>query len=472
MKFSLCQSREDYSGLGGFLLVGKIVDDLPIFQSTSYSRIYQHRPNSIMFNNCLKGLLGLQCVGEPRFASIERFNSDTLFRETLTGGWFSQEIFRQKLNTIANSVNYTDLIDISVVNLLKHKNIKKECFGGKEYYTLDIDVTPFINEGVKKEGIACTYKRKEGFAPIMAYLGEFALAFELRPGNQHSEKGAIDFLSRCISITDRLGIARKEILLRVDSAHDCNDFLAYCLQLGINFVIKRNLRNKKSFLHDEMPRIKHSFMPEATADPNVFVYRVVDKGKSIYKVQNDSVNIVYEFREEFINDNVQLNFDFDRDSDIFGREPWFKYDVDSYLTNIKIYDNSSKECLNQSNYCIECVDIYHDHATSEQYHSEVKSGMNMELLPSKYFKTNDLILKLCVISFNVLRIIGNMALDFDTSFQHHNKERISRIHVRTIINNIINIACKIVNHARKITVKFGRNFYLYRTFEKIFYSIG
>ena len=472
MQIFFRQSGEDYSSLGGLLLANKLTEGLPIFQKNCYQSINQKRRNSIDYNSCVKGIFGLQCLGEPIFASIERFNRDTLFRDLITGGWISQETFRQKLNVVANKIDYTDLIDRSVINLLRFKIIKKTWFGGREYYTLDMDVTPFINEGVKKEGISCTYKKKEGFAPMMAYIGEFAIAFELRPGNQHSEKGAIDFLSRCISITDRLGIARNEILLRVDSAHDCNDFLQHCIKLGINFVIKRNIRNKKSFLHDEMPRIKLGFMPEETSDPNIFVYRAVDKGKKIYNVQDDNLNIVYEFSEKLITgNNIQLDFNFDRDSDIFGREPWFEYDVDSYLTNIKIYDNSSNECLDQSKYCIECVDIYHDHATSEQYHSEIKSGMNMELLPSKYFKTNDFILKLCVISFNVLRLIGNMTLDIDSSFQHHNKECISRINVRTVINSIINVACRIVKHARKIIVKFGRNFYLYRTFEKLFYSI-
>lgn len=211
----------------------------------------------------------------------------------------------------------------------------------------------------------------------MAYFCDKALAFELRPGSQHSENGAIKFLDRCISIIDKLGIKREDILLRVDSGHDAREFLLFCNSLGIQYVIKRNIRNKKSFLHEEMPRIKLGFIPELTNDPATYVYRVVEKDSKIYKTKIEGLNVVYEFTEKYDVKNNQLYFDFDRDSPLFGREPWFEYGVDSYFTNIKVLDNSFNECTDDKRYCIECVNIYHDHATSEQFHSEIKSDMNM-----------------------------------------------------------------------------------------------
>ena len=94
--------------------------------------------------------------------------------------------------------------------------------------------------------------------------------------------------------------------------------------------------------------------------------------------------------------------------------------------------------------------------------------MNMELLPSKNFKTNDLILKLSALSYNILRIIGDAALIFDPSFQHHNKVRTIRIRFKTIINRIINIQYRAIKHARKFTVRFGKNLGIFKIFEKIF----
>ena len=82
--------------------------------------------------------------------------------------------------------------------------------------------------------------------------------------------------------------------------------------------------------------------------------------------------------------------------------------------------------------------------------------MNMELLPSKYMATNALFLAIAAIAFNTLRLIGVEALAIDQSFQHHKTKTISRIRLRTVIDKLINIACKVVKHARKMVVKFGK----------------
>ena len=54
----------------------------------------------------------------------------------------------------------------------------------------------------------------------------------------------------------------------------------------------------------------------------------------------------------------------------------------------------------------ELISLYHDHSTSEQYHSEIKSGMELERLLSYNFSSNSLILHLGMLAYNMLRIIG------------------------------------------------------------------
>ena len=112
------------------------------------------------------------------------------------------------------------------------------------YSPLDIDVSSFANPDCKKEGVEWTYKQVNGYAPIIAYLGSYMLSTELRPGSQHSEKGAVDFLERCAYMIRILGIPAEDILLRVDSGHDSADFIAKAYQLGFKFLIKRNHRNE------------------------------------------------------------------------------------------------------------------------------------------------------------------------------------------------------------------------------------
>jgi hypothetical protein len=43
------------------------------------------------------------------------------------------------------------------------------CFG--PYVPIDADVSPFDNSGSRKEGVNCTYKLFDGYAPMLAYIG-------------------------------------------------------------------------------------------------------------------------------------------------------------------------------------------------------------------------------------------------------------------------------------------------------------
>ena len=56
------------------------------------------------------------------------------------------------------------------------------------------------------------------------------------------------------------------------------------------------------------------------------------------------------------------------------------------------------------------IALYHAHGESEQFHSELKSDMNLERLPSGKFKTNALALELGMIAYNILRMIGQESL--------------------------------------------------------------
>lgn len=49
---------------------------------------------------------------------------------------------------------------------------------------------------------------------------------------------------------------------------------------------------------------------------------------------------------------------------------------------------------------------YHAHGESEQYHSELRTDMDVERLPSGKFETNELVLELSLIAYNILRMMG------------------------------------------------------------------
>ena len=88
-------------------------------------------------------------------------------------------------------------LKIPVAQQLRLASLREVSFFNYRLVPCDIDVTPFANPGVHKEGISCTYKLVDGFAPINAYLGGYAECFDLREGKQHSENGAIP---SCIAV--------------------------------------------------------------------------------------------------------------------------------------------------------------------------------------------------------------------------------------------------------------------------------
>ena len=52
------------------------------------------------------------------------------------------------------------------------------------------------------------------------------------------------------------------------------------------------------------------------------------------------------------------------------------------------------------------IELYKDHATHEQFHSEFKTDMDLERLPSGKFDTNFLVCAMAAVAMNILRLIG------------------------------------------------------------------
>ncbi len=67
---------------------------------------------------------------------------------------------------------------------------------------------------------------------------------EMRPGSQHSNKGALEFIRQSLGMTEMLGVDLKNILVRLDSAHDDAEIIEELLKRGVAFLIKRNLRKE------------------------------------------------------------------------------------------------------------------------------------------------------------------------------------------------------------------------------------
>jgi len=94
-----------------------------------------------------------------------------------------------------------------------------------------------------------------------------------------------------------------------------------------------------------------------------------------------------------------------------------------------------------------------DHATSEQFHSEIKTDMDVERLPSDKFVTNALILALVCLAYNILRFIGQLGL---TGYKSPVRHQAKRRRIRTVMQELMYLAPRFVKTGRRLRLVFSR----------------
>ena len=93
------------------------------------------------------------------------------------------------------------------------------------------------------------------------------------------------------------------------------------------------------------------------------------------------------------------------------------------------------------------IELYHGHATSEQFHSELKNDMDIERLPSGKFAVNKILLAVAMNAYNALRLIGQK------SIEKENRVKVKRKRLGKVICDLICVAGKLVQHGRELIFK-------------------
>ncbi len=111
------------------------------------------------------------------------------------------------------------------------------------------------------------------------------------------------------------------------------------------------------------------------------------------------------------------------------------------------------------------IDLYCAHATSEQFHSEFKTDLDIERLPSGKFSTNDLVMACAVLAYNILRWIGLVGLlRDDAPIRHQAKRR----RLRTVIQELMYVAARVVESGRRLALKFSACCPAFPSFEAVY----
>jgi len=442
--FEIVYTDECLEARGGLPVIGRLLADTDLKSAFDELSVSGYKQPTIGHGDVVLSFIGLCCLARPDFTAIEDEASGQMLRLSFgLDALPSEETLRQRLDAIATdpSAPARPIIqDANTALITTHAPTITPCLSVQEeqWMPLDSDVSCFDNSQTQKQGVGRTYKGEDGFAPNFAHLGEegYQINVELREGTQHCQKGTPAFLEEAIersrSMLDARGGKESEsrLLVRLDAGNDDVENVRVCRSHpGTDWLIKRNLRQEsvedwRRFIKDhgdcERPR----------------------EGKEIWRgdcwLERDGrwERVVFEMTE--------------RTSTPDGQQ----------LLSANIDLNTWWTSLPKSKASVDTViQLYRDHATSEQFHAELKSDMDLERLPSGKFATNALALELGMLAYNALRITGQRSLELNETLpaedqapvkrDTQNEPRAKRRRLRRVIQDLMYLPVKLTRSGRR-----------------------
>jgi len=443
VKFILEDSDDTLTTHSGLGLIGLLLSKTKFHKRFSTLKVPEIKSSPAIINgDVTTSYIGLLCQGKNDFDYIEQFRDDPFFYRALDIQLVpSSATLRQRLDQIAKVGGWKSIVleeSAKLIRLFDSPVTPTITSDKKSYVPLDIDVSPFDNSNTKKEGVSRTYKGCDGYSPNFSYLGQegYVVNVELREGSTHVQKDTEKFLEKSIKYARM--ITDISLLVRMDAGNDSVENLKVCVSEKANFVIKRNPRREKP---ENWLMVAEQFgkCVQEREGKRVF-YGAVN---ATPKGMKNSIRQVYRVIERTIDKTGQILLVPD-------------IEFESYWTNLP-YETE------------EIINLYHEHGTCEQFHSELKTDLDLERFPSGKFATNELILHLGCLTYNLLRIIGQESLKSEDAPL---KRRVFRRRVKTVIQNLITLASKVVRHSRKVYLKFGNHSPWFPTFKRLYLSFS
>ena len=428
-RFKIERSESDIISHSGLTLIGQAVKryttlsgeltkNVPLRHGTSHADI-------------LKTYLGLLSIGKNDFEAINTIESINYFCTALDIDHIpSEATLRQRMNQYAET--FLPIVEKAGIDFLcRIKPDLKPLSTG--HIPLDADVTPMDNSGSHEEGVGRTYKNHDGYAPMATYLGQegYCLGMELRPGTQHCQKDTPALLKKILKRAQR--ITTTPLLLRLDGGNDAIENIEVIFQHNeshgtakpIDFLIKWNPRkqDKQQWLETAEQKASWEYPREG-------------KRVGLFSLQTHrewqgyeySVRQVIRITERTIDKHGQMLLEPD-----ITLEGWWT----------SLYEEDE----------LAIIQLYADHGTSEQFHSEFKTDLDIERLPSGKFATNALVLGCSVLIFNILRWIGQNGL-LGSHSPKRNKAKRRRI--KTVMQELMYLAARVIKSGRRVKLSFGR----------------
>jgi hypothetical protein len=424
-RFKLKRGKEELNSTGGNYVCGQMISEEAFEQVPE--NFQPRRKDSISDRNVLMTMIGMLCNSRTDFNDVKLYQEDIVFAHSFQIDKLpSEATLRQRLDELPEQRSHVALRGFNQA-LLKGRTFGTVQAGHLNLVPVDIDVSVLDNSDSNKQGVSFTYKKHDGFAPIFAYIGKegYMLNHELRPGSQNCQNQTPEFIADCMGIVDSLGL-NEQTLLRLDSGNDAAENFAH---FGKSyFIVKRNLRKESREQWLAMAR-RVGQLQSTREGKNVYTGFVDHLRPGGRDSKLEPVPAAFEVIERLT--------DYDGN---YLLKP--EIEVNTFWTNVPCEHGK------------EIIDLYHDHGTCEQFHSELKTDLNIERLPSSKFAVNKIVLLCGMIAFNLLRCIGQEVIE--RAELAPVKIKVQRWRLKTVLQNIIYCAVRIIRHGREIKLHFGK----------------
>jgi Transposase DDE domain group 1 len=433
-QFIVKQLDYDLTPVAGLALVGHHLQRLaPVLD-----QIDQALPlrTGVSNSDILRSYLGLLVQGKSDFDAIENLRGDAFFKQALGIKLLpSSPTLRQRMDARAGDL--FDFVPALIETLLANA---RPDYGVLPcgWLALDIDTFAMDNGDTAKEGVGRTYAGVDGFCPLAAYLGShgFCLELSLRPGVQHSALETQYNLERVIPMAQRLSAAgpKAPILVRKDSGFDSTGLMQAIESYNrpgipqVDFLIKWNPRKT------DVTEVA----AQRDADPRTR-WEHPRKGKRV-TLWEQTLRI--EGIDRPLRRVLRL---IERTIDAKGQH---------LIAPERVLEGWTTSLRAQQFSAADIIALYADHGTHEQFHSEFKTDLDLERLPSGKFDTNYLVCELAAVALNILRLMGQAGLHGpDAPVRHPAKRR----RIRTVMQELIYRAGRLIQTGRRIILGLGAN---------------
>lgn len=419
--------EEFYTSTSGISLIGLGLNRFTNLASSVAEAV--PLSHGISHADVIRSFCALLAQGKSDFVAIEQHREDDFFRESLGLSQVpSEATLRQRMDD--HAAEFLQVVSWETIQFLMKAEVPLTSLS-TGHIAVDIDGFAMDNSGTKKECVSRTYRNFDGYLAMPVYLANEGWLIEcpLLPGSQHPQKAFIPLLQRALARIRQ--ICKDKLLIRTDAAHDAvTNRVELSRHDDVDYIIKWNPRKQD---HEAWKTL--AFSQEKVETPRS------GKRVAIFSVKEQHSATDENGQEKELSFRRVMRVT-ERTIDKKGQPLLIpEIELEGWWTSLNVTDE-------------EVIALYRGHGLCEQYHSEIKTDMDLERFPSGKFATNQLVMACAALVYNILRFIGQLSLVTSKGIIRHPAKR---RRIKTVIQELIYCAARLIATGRRLKLRFSRH---------------